>query len=91
MVAELSIISVNLATVCIESFLYGIFFILWGTSTYLFLRRDQQTSQVSAAVSSRPMWRTPMFMAGSLVCITVTGVSATASEYMSNILTQFLR
>ena len=75
MVAELSLISVNLATVCMESFLYGIFFILWATSTYLFLRRDKQTSQLSAAVSSRPMWRTPMFMAGSLICVTVTAVS----------------
>ncbi|EPT05573.1 hypothetical protein FOMPIDRAFT_1110757 [Fomitopsis schrenkii] len=73
MVAELSIISVNLATVCMESFLYGIFFILWSTSTYLFLLRDQQTSQVGTAVNSRPMWRTPMFMAGCLVCISVTG------------------
>lgn len=76
MVAELSIISVNLATACMESFLFGIFFILWSGSTYLFLCRDKLVaSDVSAAASSRSIWRTPMFMAGCLVCLSVTGVS----------------
>ncbi|TFY55386.1 hypothetical protein EVJ58_g8291 [Rhodofomes roseus] len=71
MVAELNILSVNLATACMESFLYGIFCILSGTSTYLLLRRGRE--QMAAGMSSRPMWRTPMFIAGCLIALTVTG------------------
>ncbi|KZT73701.1 hypothetical protein DAEQUDRAFT_703475 [Daedalea quercina L-15889] len=70
MVADLSLISVNLATACMESYLYGIFCILWGTSTFLLLRRGRE--QQAAGLSNRPIWRTPMFIAGSLIAVTVT-------------------
>lgn len=75
MVQELNLLSVNLATVAMESWLYGIFFVLSTTSTYLLIRRGQELNKSHGGSSSRPVWRTPMFMAGALIFLSVTGVS----------------
>ncbi|PCH42396.1 hypothetical protein WOLCODRAFT_73087 [Wolfiporia cocos MD-104 SS10] len=72
MVAELSILSVNLATLAMESLLYGIFLMLFGTSTYLLLQRGSQQSQIASSVTARPIWRTPMFLAAILMAFIVT-------------------
>lgn len=72
MVQELSIVSVNLATVPMESFLYGIFTVLFVASTWLLLQRDRD--QRNAGVSSRPIWRTPMFLAAVFMYLMLTGV-----------------
>ncbi|KAF9810038.1 hypothetical protein IEO21_07156 [Rhodonia placenta] len=71
MVQELSIVSVNLATVPMESFLYGIFTVLFVASTWLLLQRDRD--QRNAGVSSRPIWRTPMFLAAVFMYLMLTG------------------
>ncbi|KZT00807.1 uncharacterized protein LAESUDRAFT_527375 [Laetiporus sulphureus 93-53] len=72
MVQELSIISVNLASVCMESFLYGIFVLLFGVSTYLLIRRGERQRQMSTSGATRPMWKTPMFIAAMIMACTVT-------------------
>ncbi|KZT63170.1 hypothetical protein DAEQUDRAFT_185255 [Daedalea quercina L-15889] len=75
MVAELNLIAVNLATVALESWLYGIFCVIFGSSTYLLIRRGRELSQGSGNPSlhaTRSLWRTPMFMASCLIAMSVT-------------------
>ena len=38
---ELNLLAVNLATVALESWLYGIFCTIFGSSTYLLVRRSR--------------------------------------------------
>jgi len=69
MVAEISLVSVSLATVCIESFLYGIFFILFLLSTYLLFTRHQLTSPKRSPLS---ILATPFFSATLCIFVTIT-------------------
>ncbi|TFK38856.1 hypothetical protein BDQ12DRAFT_682617 [Crucibulum laeve] len=66
MVAEVPLVSVNLATVCIESFLYGTFFILFVTSLYLLAVR-QKTTNAEGSV-----FLTPLVFGSILIFITIT-------------------
>ncbi|TFY63341.1 hypothetical protein EVJ58_g3307 [Rhodofomes roseus] len=73
MVAQLNLLAVNLATVALESWLYGIFCIIFGTSTYLLVRRGRERTQGSGPPQNiRPPWRTPMFIASCLIALSVT-------------------
>ena len=70
------LIPVNLATVCLESFLYGVFFILYGTSTYLLVRQGQQKVAAEGLRSrTNSVYKAPMFLAALIIFLTVTGVS----------------
>ncbi|PBL02837.1 hypothetical protein ARMGADRAFT_1006162 [Armillaria gallica] len=54
---QVPLVSVNLATVAVESFLYGIFFVLDLTSiTLLFVRRSRGTRNTVASIIQRPMF-----------------------------------
>ncbi|TFK38844.1 hypothetical protein BDQ12DRAFT_682592 [Crucibulum laeve] len=66
MVAEILLVSVNLATVCIESFLYGMFFILFVTSLYLLAVR-QKTTNAGGSV-----FLTPLVFGSILIFVTIT-------------------
>ncbi|KAH9915758.1 uncharacterized protein B0H18DRAFT_89867 [Fomitopsis serialis] len=73
MVAQLSLIAVNLATVALESWLYGIFCVIFGASTYLLIRRGRERIQGSGPVqTTRSLWRTPMFVASCLIALSCT-------------------
>ncbi|KAH9926158.1 uncharacterized protein B0H18DRAFT_876555 [Fomitopsis serialis] len=67
------LISVNLATVCIESLLYGIFFVLYGASTYLLIRQSRAKVAAEGKHSSKSVYRAPMFIAANSIFLTVTG------------------
>lgn len=77
MVAQLDLIAVNLATVALESWLYGIFCVIFGTSIYLLVRRGREHSQGTGGSSriARSVWKSPMFVASCLIAMSVTGVS----------------
>ncbi|KAK0461851.1 uncharacterized protein EV420DRAFT_1628289 [Desarmillaria tabescens] len=54
---QVPLVSVNLATVALESFLYGIFFVLDLTSiTLLFVRRSRRSPNTVVSVMQRPMF-----------------------------------
>ena len=81
MVAQLDLIAATLATVALESWLYGIFCVIFGTSTYLLVRRGREHSQGTGGSlprTSRSVWKTPMFVASCLIAMSVTAVSSTA-------------
>ncbi|KAI0729490.1 hypothetical protein C8Q72DRAFT_777826 [Fomitopsis betulina] len=75
MVAQLDLIAVNLATVALESWLYGIFCVIFGTSIYLLVRRGREHSQGTGGSSriARSVWKSPMFVASCLIAMSVTG------------------
>ncbi|KAH9842576.1 uncharacterized protein C8Q71DRAFT_876571 [Rhodofomes roseus] len=66
------LIPINLATVCIESFLYGIFFVLYASSTYLLVRQGRAKAAAEHG-SANSVYRAPMFIAAQIVFLTVTG------------------
>ncbi|KAF9558816.1 hypothetical protein CPC08DRAFT_667036 [Agrocybe pediades] len=66
MAPELSLVSVSLATVGIESFFYGIFFILTTFSVYLLIIRQKTTS------SRHSIFRVPFFYASVGIFLSVT-------------------
>lgn len=71
------LIPVNLATVCLEGFLYGLFFILYVTSTYLLVRQGQQRMAAEGLrFRTNSVYRAPMFIAAHIIFLTVTGVSS---------------
>ncbi|EED80156.1 predicted protein [Postia placenta Mad-698-R] len=72
MVYQPSFISVNLATVCLESLLYGIFLTLYVSSTFLLLSQGHR-KLVAAGAASYSILRAPMFIAAHVIFCTVTG------------------
>ncbi|KAH7906259.1 hypothetical protein BJ138DRAFT_1163063 [Hygrophoropsis aurantiaca] len=71
MASQVPLVSANLATVCIESFMFGIFFILSLTSGYLLVRRNSMPFK-SSTPNSGSIFQTPMFLAGTCLFVTVT-------------------
>ena len=70
------LIPVNLATACLESFLYGLFFVLYGASTYLLVRQGQEKLVVEGLRSrTNSVYKAPMFIAAHIIFLNVTGVS----------------
>ncbi|KAI0365486.1 hypothetical protein BV20DRAFT_954147 [Pilatotrama ljubarskyi] len=76
--APISVLATNLATVCVESALWGVFFVLGVTTLVLLVRR---TSEIRVQVRSprrlrrpvgRRLWRTPLFVASCILLCTVT-------------------
>ncbi|KAF8990611.1 hypothetical protein BDQ17DRAFT_1255653 [Cyathus striatus] len=65
MTAEVPLVSVNLATVCIESFLYGAFCILFVSSLYLLTNHQRVTSTSKKRLKINPLIT-------SSVCIFIT-------------------
>ncbi|KZT69219.1 hypothetical protein DAEQUDRAFT_710407 [Daedalea quercina L-15889] len=63
-----SLVSVNLATVVIESMLYGVFLMLSGTSLYF-----QVTRAASQRARGSKLYMSPVFYGSALVVCTVTG------------------
>ncbi|KZT67777.1 hypothetical protein DAEQUDRAFT_766932 [Daedalea quercina L-15889] len=68
------LIPVNLATACFECYLYGIFSVLYGTSTYLLVRQGRE-KMAAEGLRSRinSVYRAPMFIAAQIIFLTVTG------------------
>lgn len=71
MVYQPSFISVNLATVCLESLLYGIFLTLYVSSTFLLLSQGHR-KLVASGAASYSILRAPMFIAAHVIFCTVT-------------------
>lgn len=73
---DVSIVSANLATVCMESLLYGSFFVLFWLSTFLLGRRVQHIPdhQASMPAGSKNAFKSPMFVASVCIFCTVTAV-----------------
>lgn len=71
--APLSLVSVNLATVVIESMLYGMFLLLSGASTYFHYSRVSRERGGHPGGFSKRI--TPVFCGSMLVSGTITGVS----------------
>ena len=68
-----SLISVNLATVAIESLLYGAFLVL--SVTFLYLHFSRAGSQRAGGTPSLSAYVTPVLLGSTLVISTVSGVS----------------
>ncbi|GBE83414.1 hypothetical protein SCP_0504620 [Sparassis crispa] len=62
---QVPLVSANLATVPVQSFFYGVFFLLFVTSTY--------NAQLSVS-DMRSVWRNSMFSAGIEMFLRITGV-----------------
>ena len=71
--APLPLINVNLATVAVESVLYGVFILLSCASTYIHYARVN----VQRGGTRGRFWRymTPVFCGSILATVSVTGVS----------------
>ncbi|PCH44231.1 hypothetical protein WOLCODRAFT_138845 [Wolfiporia cocos MD-104 SS10] len=67
---QLPIISVNLATVALESLFYGIFLVLAGTSMYLHLGRAESQASHGNKLSA---YFTPVILGSVWITLTVTG------------------
>lgn len=75
----LSIVTVSLALVCVESALYGIFFVLAITSlAVLIVRHGKDASSVTRALSVGSTVKSPLFIATVVLLMTVSAVSACA-------------
>lgn len=70
-----SLVTTNLATVCVESALTGIFWILYAGSTYLLVQRNRMHAAQAAGASTRSFYKSPMFIASNIILATVTAVS----------------
>lgn len=73
--AKVSLVSANLAALCVGSVLYGIFFVLAVLSIYLLvLRRREIAAKSPVASAPRPIYLTPIIVAAIAISITITGV-----------------
>ncbi|KAI0641675.1 hypothetical protein C8Q79DRAFT_918868 [Trametes meyenii] len=71
----LSAIGVNLALTCIESMLFGIFFVLAATSLAVLVVRHSNNAgsvNVHAPLSSERIWKSPLFVTTLLLLMTVS-------------------
>ncbi|KAI0923827.1 hypothetical protein AcW1_006681 [Taiwanofungus camphoratus] len=72
--AKVSLVSANLAALCVGSVLYGIFFVLAVLSIYLLvLRRREIAAKSPVASAPRPIYLTPIIVAAIAISITITG------------------
>ena len=72
----LSIIAVSLALVCVESALYGIFFVLAVTSLAVLLARyGKDAGPVAKSFSFSSTVKSPLFVATVVLLMTVSAVS----------------
>lgn len=67
------LVSVNLATVSMEAFFYGIFFVLSTTSTYLLVIK-QRKSVGPLRATPPPLYHNPMFIGAIALSTTITAV-----------------
>ncbi|KAI0769075.1 hypothetical protein BD413DRAFT_493603 [Trametes elegans] len=68
--APISILASNLGTVCVESALWGVFFVLSITSLVLLVRRHQENSAPGCV--SKTFLKSPLFIASVVLLCTVT-------------------
>ena len=68
------LVSVNLATVAVESLLYGIFLVLSGASVYFYCTRANRQGKHGSTVLSK--YTKPVFCGSMLMTCTITGVSS---------------
>ena len=80
MAGHLSVLDVALALTCVESALYGIFFVLALTSFgVLVVRHGKDANGVKAArVLTRGVFHSPLLIATLTLLLTVTAVSSTS-------------
>ena len=72
----LSIVNVSLALVCVESVLYGIFFVLAITSlAVLVVRQGKDAGSVTRSLSVSSTLKSPLFIATVVLLMTVSAVS----------------
>ena len=72
----LSIVNVSLALVCVESVLYGIFFVLAITSlAVLVVRHGKDAGSVTRSLSVSSTLKSPLFIATVVLLMTVSAVS----------------
>lgn len=74
MLSQVPVVDANLATVCLESALYGIFIILFLTSTGLTIVRNRYQKHGAQTATKKSTWLNPMFMASVALALTVTAV-----------------
>ncbi|KZT66433.1 hypothetical protein DAEQUDRAFT_695584 [Daedalea quercina L-15889] len=70
---QVPLVSSNLATVLIESFLYGIFMALSLTSIYLLIQRKMSKKHGHTIIGVQFYWLSPMLVGSIAMVITVTG------------------
>ncbi|KAK0200867.1 hypothetical protein DFS33DRAFT_1355573 [Desarmillaria ectypa] len=70
---DISLVSVNLATVAVESLLYGIFLVLDITSITLLFTRKNSISSGATRTSNFAVVRRPMFIGAVILLVSVTG------------------
>ncbi|KZT01978.1 uncharacterized protein LAESUDRAFT_730689 [Laetiporus sulphureus 93-53] len=73
--ASVSLISANLATICLESLLYGIFLVLTVLLFWLLVQRHRQSSNAlprRLKATCNPLYTQPMFVAGVLLLMSNT-------------------
>ncbi|KAH9841057.1 uncharacterized protein C8Q71DRAFT_743055 [Rhodofomes roseus] len=75
---QVPLVAANVATVFMESFLYGIFFVLSVSSIYLLVHRQRQLLQptlphlATASVVFMHLCKTPMFLGAIALSVTIT-------------------
>ena len=82
-----SLVTTNLATVCVESALTGVFWALYAGSTYLLVQRNRMQAAQATGISSRSFYKSPMFIASNIILVTVTAVSCSRAIAMSTLVT----
>ncbi|KAK0216123.1 hypothetical protein IW262DRAFT_1464652 [Armillaria fumosa] len=70
---DIPLVSANLATVAIESLLYGIFLVLDITSITLLFTRETSSSSGTTRTSSFAVMRRPMFIGAVILLVSITG------------------
>ncbi|RDX48183.1 hypothetical protein OH76DRAFT_680989 [Lentinus brumalis] len=78
--ALVALVEVNLATVCVQSALYGVFFVLAVTSLVVLIarhKREHAPSQLPTGTSQSQvvllgLWKSPLFIATVILLLTIT-------------------
>ncbi|KAI0708821.1 hypothetical protein C8T65DRAFT_206308 [Cerioporus squamosus] len=78
--ALVALVEVNLATVCVQSALYGVFFVLAVTALVVLIarhKRENASSQFATGTSQAQvvllgLWKSPLFIATVILLLTVT-------------------
>ncbi|KAL6297930.1 hypothetical protein BKA93DRAFT_754543 [Sparassis latifolia] len=77
---QISFLSACLASVSISAFLYGVFLVLFCTSTYLMAQREGDHAGSSRSLQ---IWKKPLFIGGIAYFITITADGTAPQEYFS--------
>jgi hypothetical protein len=88
MSVQIPVLAAELSVIVLETFFYGVFFVLFITSMYLTIARHKEGTRNSSRQGGRssstpPLYRTPVFITSVALALTITAVSLISAKILT--------